>query len=346
MSRTTRNKKRGSRVLSTIGKVFAVIGVTLLFVVLALVATIFLLLKGPSKTAKTIFTTTCYETSAMKWLPKMFISQKEYDEIINSTRMAEMEEGQTSDASLIDVSDDVSQDIEVIDVTGGSFKGKLMTIYDPSRVFLGTVETFGEFQGDVVQGIAARYENVIGGVNGGDFLDAGSYSYTALPLGCVISNGQVVFEDAGYDTAYHISGFTNENKFIMGNITLNEAIEMGVRDAVYTVHETGPFLVINGEAMINEVPDSATYGGGKNPRTAIGQRADGAVLLLVVDGRQADSLGATFKDLAYAMLEYGAVNACAMDGGTSSQMIYYGEVINHPYSPTGPRKCPTAWLVR
>ena len=102
---------------------------------------------------------------------------------------------------------------------------------------------------------------------------------------------------------------------------------------------------MDGDALINEVPDSATYGGGKNPRTAIGQRADGSVLLLVVDGRQANSLGATFKDLAYIMLEYGAVNACAMDGGTSTQMVYYGQVLNNPYSPTGPRKCPTAWLV-
>lgn len=346
MSKDSKSKSGGGKVFSSIGKVLAVIGITLLFVILAAVATVFLLLKGPSKTARTIFTVSCYETSAMKWVPKMFLSQKAYDEIIESTKMAEIEEGQTSDASLIEVTENTSQDIEITDVVGGSFKGKLMTIYDPSRVFLGTVESFGKYDGAVVQDIAARYENVVGGINGGDFLDAGSYSYTALPLGCIISNGEVVFEDAGYDTPYHISGFTKENKFIMGNITLNEALEMGVRDAVYTVHETGPFLVVNGEAMINEVPDSATYGGGKNPRTAIGQRADGAVLMLVVDGRQADSLGATFKDLAYAMLEYGAVNACAMDGGTSSQMVYQGEVINHPYSPTGPRRCPTAWLVR
>ena len=173
----------------------------------------------------------------------------------------------------------------------------------------------------------------------------GSYSYTAQPLGAIISNGEVVFCAGDYDTPYHLSGFTSDNKFFMGNITINEALNMGVRDAVYTVHETGPFLVMDGEALINEVPDSATYGGGKNPRTAIGQRADGSIILLVVDGRQANSLGATFKDLAYVMLDYGAVNACAMDGGTSSQMVYYGEVINNPYSPTGPRKCPTAWLV-
>lgn len=345
MKKSKNGKKIG--VLSHIGRVLAVIGVTLAFIVLAALGVIFLLLKGPSPTAKTIFAISCNETSAMKWIPSMFLSDEEYDKIKNSTKMAEVDEGTVSDTSMIDVpQENVSQDIEVQDVVGGSFKGKLMIIHDPSRVFLGTVPSFGEFQGEVVQDIAARYEGVIGGVNGGDFLDMGSYSYTALPLGCIISDGQVVYEDAGYDTPYHISGFTKDNKFIMGNITLNEAMEMGVRDAVYTVHETGPFLVMDGEAMINEVPDSATYGGGKNPRTAIGQRADGAVLLLVVDGRQADSLGATFKDLAYAMLEYGAVNACAMDGGTSTQMVYNGEVINHPYSPTGPRKCPDAWLVR
>lgn len=342
-----RAHSKGYYFIRNVGRVAAVIGITLAFVLLAAVGAVFLLLKGPSQTAKTVFAVSCYETSAMKWVPSLFLSKEEYDQIKDSTRMAEVDEGTVSDSSMIDVpQENVSQDVEIQDVVGGSFKGKLMIIHDPSRVFLGTVESFGEFQGDVVQGIAARYDGVIGGVNGGDFVDMGSYSYTAQPLGCIISNGEVVYEDSGYDTPYHISGFTKDNKFIMGNITLNEALEMGVRDAVYTVHETGPFLVMNGEAMINEVPDSATYGGGKNPRTAIGQRADGAVLMLVVDGRQADSLGATFKDLAYAMLEYGAVNACAMDGGTSSQMVYQGEVINHPYSPTGPRKCPDAWLVK
>ena len=341
----TRKKKRNS-VLSTIGRVFAIIGITLAFILIAAVLAVFLLLKGPSKTAKTIFTVTCYETSAMKWVPKMFISQEEYDQIIDSSRMTEVEEGVVADTSKIEVQENASQDIELIDVTGSSFKGKLLIIHDPSRVFLGTVPSFGEFDGEVVQEIASHYDGVVAGINGGDFVDMGSYSYTAQPLGCIISNGEVVFEDAGYDTPYHISGFTNDNKFIMGNITLNEALALGVRDAVYTVHNTGPFLVMDGEALINEVPDSATYGGGKNPRTAIGQREDGAVLMLVVDGRQADSLGATFKDLAYAMLEYGAVNACAMDGGTSSQMVYEGQVVNHPYSPTGPRRCPDAWLVR
>lgn len=345
-SRSDTNKRKGNKVVSGIGKVVLVFIMTLVFLVVACVGVIFILEKGPSETAKTLFVTSCNESSAMGFLSTMFLSQEEVDAIMEKTKMQEVDEGTVSNTDLINVdTDTATDDIEIIDITGGSFKGKLMIIHDPSRVFLGTVSEFGQFDGLTVEGIASRYEGVVGGVNGGDFYDAGSYAYTALPLGAIISNGEVVYNDNRWETL-HLAGFTNDNKFFMGNITIDEALEMGVRDAVFTVHETGPFLVMDGEALVNEVPDSATYGGGKNPRTAIGQRADGSVLLMVIDGRQANSLGATFKDLAYVMLEYGAVNACAMDGGTSSQMYYEGEVINNPYSPTGPRKCPTAWLVK
>ena len=348
MGANKKSKKKKTSVGAKIGHVIVTIIITIVFLLIACIGVIFILEKGPSETAKTLFVTSCNESSAMGFLSTMFLSQEEVDEIMDKTKMAEIGEGETNDDSLITVDESTTTDeVEVIDITGGSYKGKLMIVHDPSKVFMGTVETFGETEGLVVADIAARYDNIIGGVNGGDFVDAGSYAYTAQPLGAVISNGEVVYRDSEDDsTIYHLSGFTKDNKFFMGNITINDALEMGVRDAVYTVHETGPFLVMDGEALVNEVPDSATYGGGKNPRTAIGQRADGAVLLLVIDGRQADSLGATFKDLAYVMLENGAVNACAMDGGTSSQMYYNGEVINNPYSPTGPRKCPTAWLVQ
>lgn len=352
MSQNRGKTRSGKKGLPLILKIVITFFITIAFVVVAILGVIFILEKGPSESAKVLFVKSCDETSAMKWIPHMFLKDAEVEKILSTSDMAVVDEGVVTDSDQINVNNSPSQEIEILDVVGGSYKGKLMIVHDPARVFLGTVESFGEFQGSVVSEIADRYDGVIGGVNGGDFLDMGSYSYTALPLGCIISSGynpdgEVVYEDNGYDAVYHIAGFTRDNKFFMGNITLNEAINTyGIRDCVYTAHNTGPFLVMNGEALINEVPDSATYGGGKNPRTAIGQRADGSILLLVVDGRQADSLGATFKDLAYIMLEYGAVNACAMDGGTSSQMVYNGEILNHPYSPTGPRKCPTAWLVR
>ena len=343
-----RRKSSKSYTKTRILHILAIIGITLLFVVAACFLALLILFKGPSPTAKTEAVPTFHEMSAMKWVPYLFLNNSEVDQILDNSKMVEVEEGTVTNLDLIDTTtvETTSQEpIEVLDVSGASYKGKLMIIKDPSKVFLGTVPEFYEGPGEVVADIMTHYPGTVAGVNGGDFIDMGSYSYTAQPLGAVISNNTVVYCDANYDTPYHLSGFTNDNKFFMGNITINEALEMGVRDAVYTVHETGPFLVMDGVALIDAVPDSATYGGGKNPRTAIGQRADGSVILLVVDGRQANSLGATFKDLAYTMLEYGAVNACAMDGGTSSQMVYYGEVINNPYSPTGPRKCPTAWLV-
>ena len=104
-----------------------------------------------------------------------------------------------------------------------------------------------------------------------------------------------------------------------------------------------PYLT---KIMIDEAQDVSGTGGGLNPRTALGQTSDGSIILLAIDGRMANSLGASFSDLQDIMLQYGAVNASVMDGGTSTQMYYDGEVINKPYSPTGPRSCPTAFLIK
>ena len=86
-------------------------------------------------------------------------------------------------------------------------------------------------------------------------------------------------------------------------------------------------------------------GGGVGPHTAIGQCADGSVLLLVLDGRSINTLGAAMQDVADIMLEYGAVNAVNLDGGSSSVMVYDGEIINNCASVTGPRNIPTAFIV-
>ena len=103
----------------------------------------------------------------------------------------------------------------------------------------------------------------------------------------------------------------------------------------------GPLLIVNGQSV-----NVTGTGGGLNPRTAIGQTADGRVLLLVIDGRQTTSLGATFKDIIEIMFEYGAVNAANLDGGSSTLMMFDGEILNSSASLYGPRQLPTAFLVR
>ena len=332
------------KVLHIAGRVATVVLVTALVLVIGVYGIGYVLAKGPSETAKNQFVCALNETSAMKWVPELYMSKAEVQAIIKKNLMQEVPDGTVSDLDSVVIPDEPSEDIEqieIIDVVGETYRGKLMIVHDPSRVFVGTVDTFYNGDGMVVSDIAKKYD-AIGGINGGEFVDMGSYSYTAMPIGGVISQGEV--KSGSMNKVYNLTGFTNDNKLVIGKMTLKKALELGVRDAVHTVHTTGPFLVLDGEPLT--VPDTSVYGGGKNPRTAIGQREDGAVLLLVIDGRQAQSIGATFKEMAYIMLEYGAVNASCMDGGTSSQMVYEGEVINKPYSPAGPRKCPTCFLVK
>ena len=91
--------------------------------------------------------------------------------------------------------------------------------------------------------------------------------------------------------------------------------------------------------------DEGYLASGLNPRTAIGQRSDGAILMLVIEGRQPNRLGATMTDLAQIMLDFGAMNACNLDGGSSSMMWYDGRYINNTASVIGIRPIPTSFLV-
>ena len=136
-------------------------------------------------------------------------------------------------------------------------------------------------------------------------------------------------------------GLDAEGILIVGKMTGQQALDAGIRWAVSFNMEgaINGALVVNGEVQSQNLPS------GVNPRTAIGQRADGALLLLVLDGRSVDTLGATLKDVCDVMLEYGAVNVGNLDGGSSSVMVYNGEIINSCASVTGPRYIPDGFVV-
>ena len=142
--------------------------------------------------------------------------------------------------------------------------------------------------------------------------------------------------------AYHWAGsgasaaFDENNILHVAYYTKETAAEDHIRDCV----SFGPALIVDGKPEYDPYMES-----GINPRTAIGQREDGALLLLVLDGRSINTLGATMEDVVNIMLEYGAVNAGNLDGGSSSVMVYGGEIINHCASVTGPRRIPTGFIV-
>ena len=186
--------------------------------------------------------------------------------------------------------------------------------------------------------MVAKYDG-IAGINAGGFNDENGSGNGGIPQGLVITNGEIIWGDA--TTPYHMVGLDSDGILHVGAMSGNAAVEQGVQWAVSFITHDGlaSSLIINGEVQ------QQNLGGGVNPRTALGQRADGALLLLVLDGRSINTLGATMEDVVNIMLEYGAVNAGNLDGGSSSVMVYDGEIINHCASVTGPRRIPTGFIV-
>ena len=232
---------------------------------------------------------------------------------------------------------------KIIDVREKNFKAKLAVIYDPSKVKIGVSKGLGtnvnKAYGQFITEIAARYKAVIA-TNAGGFLDPNWNSTGGVPHGITISNGKVVSNNKKAPVGGGIVGFNKDNKLVLAHMTAQQALNAGIRDCV----EFGPFLVVNGKSSYIK----GNGGWGTAPRTAIGQRADGIVLLLAVDGRQTGSPGADMNELARTMVKYGAINAANMDGGTSTAMELNGQIISNPRNgafAAKTRPVPTAWIV-
>ena len=313
--------------------------------------------KGPSQSLGDLLTVSMLETSALKFVPRIYYSKAEVDEIVARNEVAALED--ETDTSMIVIAGPtpepgeepvapvatpkpenliVDEDgIEIYEVHGATYNGWIMVVKDPSRVGVGVCrENFSSKEGLVLHEIIQRH-NAIAGINGGGFSDDGGLGNGGKPIGLVICNGEVLNKASINSDHNIVMGFNQDNVLVIGKMTSEEAVNKGLRDAL----AFGPALVVNGEAA--QVKGASS---GLNPRTAIGQRADGAVLMLVIDGRQASSLGATYADMISVLLEYGAVNAANLDGGSSSMLYYKGEYLNKGVILTGSRKLPTAFIVR
>ena len=337
-----KNNKKSNR--SRLIKRIALSIFTALFViVLGLLGVIYILEFGPSNTARNLFVNSAMESSAGKFMATMFLSDEKIAQIRKDNSVVASDD--ITDTSLINIGtnetdtadgDDNDEDgIQIIDISNDTYKGKMMIVKDPSRVTVGISGQYGaSYSGKTVMDMAMNYD-AVAAVNGGGFEDNNGVGNGGTPIGLVISDGELKYVSAG--SSYEVIGFDNNNNLVVGKMTASEALSRGVRDAL----SFGPILIVNGQA--SQVNGS---GSGLNPRTAIGQRADGAILLLVIDGRQVNSLGASYADVIDVMLEYGAVNAANLDGGSSSLMYYKGEYINSCASLYGPRNMPTSIIVR
>lgn len=350
-------RMKKSKVSGIVKGFFAFLGVTLAMLIICLYCVMWICVNGPSSQVRDLFVLSVRETSAGGFLASIYLSADEIAEIEKNNTVMETDE--VTDISIVQIPvKDVEEEtalaatpsfivessfdtniytengIEFHDIAGGTFTGKMMVVADPARVFIGTPrDSYNGEPGLSVPEIADRY-GAIAAVNGGFFEDTAGVGNGGTPLGFVFSQGKQLY--GGLNTEQSMMGFNKDGILICGKMTGEKAVSLGIRDGL----SCDPFLVINGEGL-----NVSGKGGGLNPRTAIGQRADGAVLLLTVDGRQATSLGASMSDMVDVMLSFGAVNAGNLDGGGSTVLYYDKEIRNVVMSIYGARGVPDAVCV-
>lgn len=290
-----------------------------------------ILLYGPNDRFRNWLITTAMQTMDHQYLCKWFYNDNTINNVMDNNYVEES--GESTDTSLIekveykyrkdsyeneyerqilDVDDDIKYQIIELEVNGCN--GYLAAIYDPSKVKLAVTQNLGS-KGQYVTTMADTH-NALLAINGGGFSDFGHNSSGGTPTGITIQDGKII-TNGQYGTNNQgggIVGFTNDDVLVLlKNTTAEQAINQGVRDAI----SWGPFLIVNGEPSFIK----GNGGWGYAARSAIGQRADGIVLLLVIDSNATRTKGADMVDLTEIMQNYGAVNAANLDGGTSSVMV-------------------------
>ncbi len=341
-----RKKIRRKRAMRFWDRLAGFIIVTVLVVGCACLGLEYIILKGPSPALRSMFISTMEETRRFRFIPLIFMTPEELAEELTSQptetelstnkeliTVAAKEEtktdNHTDDYGLVDEDGD---GIIFLEVKGNGYMGYMTVILDPTRVFVGKPDEYGGV-GLTLEQMVQKY-NAIGGINAGGFKDDGGGGMGGQPEGLTIVDGVAYSKDSISTEGF--AGLDRNGILHVGFYSYEECVE---NDIVHAV-SFGPILISNGDPV--EPPSSSV-----NPRTAIGQRADGAILMLVVDGRQVHSIGATYQDMMDIMLDYGAVNAINMDGGSSTVMYYDGRYVNSCSAEYGqPRPLPDAWLYK
>lgn len=345
--------------------------------VLALLS-INIIVNGGSESARQTFVSTILETGALKFLASWYLEPEEIQAIVDANTMKEFndevntslitivagneaiggkqqsEQSETMVATRSESGDrtavvgEVDEDgdgIILYDIAGNGFFARMMVILDPSRVCIENY--FNDFKTGAPLDKIVSYYGGIAGINGGIYnqTEAGG-----RPYGVVVCHGELQRNTPQEQKGLVLIGMTEDNFLIIEDISKldSEALEnlvheKKIRDACCFQEESSDKNNHFVQLVINGVPREMNggMGSGQNPRTAIGQRYDGAILLLVTDGRGKNShMGATASDLIGIMMEYGAVNAANLDGGSSSTMVLNDEYLMESVTF---RKANTSW---
>ena len=313
----------------------------LLFVIFELTFTIitgpFMLYYGPFKNAKTTVVGAAMTTYSLQWLATTFLSKTAIAKIMSTQKVDALVQNDLGDVKVENKGDD---SIERYDIKGNNYKGYMLIINDPTRLKVGYSSLLGT-EGQLTSDIA-KDNNAIAAINAGGFKDLNNGSkYTgtgANPIGIIMANGKIVANDiTDVNKKVEVVAMTKSGNLLVGPHNLSDMKTAGVTDAV----SFGPALIVSGQKAITK----GDGGWGIAPRTCVAQRKDGAIIFLVIDGRQLGSIGASLREAQDILYDYGAVNAFNLDGGSSSTLFYDDEVINSPSDSLGERSVPSIMYI-
>ena len=230
------------------------------------------------------------------------------------------------------------KDLKLEKIESSRYVGYVLEIPDPRRIQVATAANIQE-KGDTTSNIA-KMNGAVAAINGGGFHDPNGTGTGRLPYGFILHDGEyIIGKDVGPSEAVDLIGFSKSGNLIAGNYDKTELADMKAMEGI----TFGPPLIVDGKKMITD----GDGGWGVGPRTAIGQRKDGTVLFVVIDGRQPGySIGATLRDVQDVLYEKGAYIAANLDGGSSSTLYLNGKVVNKPADLLGERMIPTAFIVK
>ena len=257
-------------------------------------------------------------------------NEKRPDDLLGQKELSVGDKDYAGNTVLVN---DIEEGLIISEIVKGSFRGQIMLIDDPSRVFVGQTQ----YQNNTGMRILDMMEvyGAVAGINASGFNDPAGNGNGGTIVGLSCSEGNYW---GSYLSGYSSIVLTTDDKLVVGDIGSWD--QYNIRDGI----QFYPVLIADG---IQQVTGSAGYG--LQPRTAVGQREDGVIAFLIIDGRDVTwSVGCTVGDLAEILMDYNIVNAACCDGGASSCLAYGGEITtkNCSWNPSIGRILPNAFMVR
>ena len=318
-----------------IGRIAIVLGVTVFIAAAAAGAAAYFIFRGPSETVRAQVVREAKETFVLSWIPDIFLSPEEVEQILGNNASAQTEQDDTlihidTDILLAQEGEPVTEEVYGREETPSAepeetpeedsgvrmtvlrrngFIGYLLAVSDPGEILLGAPSSYGGEQ-ESLESIADRYEALWA-------INAGSYGTDGItPEGFVISEGEILSGESSSSAT--LVGLDDAGMLHLGTMTAKEAQSAGIGNACVC----DSILILNGKKLAEENDG----GNSRGPMSAIGQKEDGTILFLVVDGWQGASLGATRADVLSIMAENDAKNAALLGCGVESGLMIDGEL--------------------